>query len=179
MKTIFKRIKNMLFPPSPETMEERCSRYRSYGVTIGKDCSIFATIGNGRDACLLSFGDNVTVAYGTTFLMHDNAIIKPTHGQYTDILGKVTVGNNCFIGAGCIILAGVSIADGVIIGAGSVVTKSIKDVNTVYAGNPAKFICTVDEYVQKNEGHMFNLNHMTKEETEALLKANEDKLLVR
>ena len=51
----------------------------------------------------------------------------------------VTIGDNCWIGAGVTILDGVSIAKGCVIAAGSVVTKSIPENSTV-AGVPAKVI---------------------------------------
>ena len=51
----------------------------------------------------------------------------------------MSIGNDCFVGAGSIILPGVHIGNKVIIGAGSVVAKSIPD-NSVAVGNPAKVI---------------------------------------
>lgn len=47
-------------------------------------------------------------------------------------------------------MSGVHISDRVIVGAGAVVTKDIPS-NSVVAGNPAKFICSVDEYILKCE----------------------------
>ncbi|QWG03992.1 hypothetical protein KMW28_13775 [Flammeovirga yaeyamensis] len=51
----------------------------------------------------------------------------------------IEIGENCWIGRGCIILAGVTIGDGAIIAANSVVNKNIPS-NTIYGGVPAKFI---------------------------------------
>lgn len=47
-----------------------------------------------------------------------------------------------------IILAGANIGDNVIIGAGSVVAGIVESCS-VYAGNPAKKICTLEEYKEK------------------------------
>ena len=47
------------------------------------------------------------------------------------------------MGANSIILGGVAIGDNVMIGAGSVVTKDIPS-NSVYAGDPAKFIRRIE-----------------------------------
>ena len=151
-------------------MEKKIARLRSYGINIGDNCNIYCTLGNGRDSSLLSIGNNVTIAAGTIFLMHDNAIIKPTNGKYTDLLGAIHVGNNSFIGFGCIILPGVSIADNCIVGAGSVVTKSISQEGSVYAGNPARYICSVDNYVEKNHNYMVNLDNLSKKDVESLIK---------
>lgn len=52
---------------------------------------------------------------------------------------KISIGDDCFIGAGTMILKGVQIGDNVVVGANSVVTKNLES-NAIYAGNPAKMI---------------------------------------
>ena len=47
-------------------------------------------------------------------------------------------------------MAGVTIEDHVLVAAGSVVTKSIP-AGMVVAGNPARIICTVEEYLERNK----------------------------
>ena len=47
-----------------------------------------------------------------------------------------------------IILNGVHIGNNVIVGAGSIVNSDIPD-NTVVAGSPARFICDLDQYLEK------------------------------
>lgn len=64
--------------------------------------------------------------------------------------GRVTIGNNVFIGMDSIITAGVQIEDNVIIGAGSVVTKDCAS-NSVYAGCPAIKIMSLDEFHDKRQ----------------------------
>jgi acetyltransferase-like isoleucine patch superfamily enzyme len=51
----------------------------------------------------------------------------------------ITIGKDCWIGAGAIILGGVTIGDGTTIGAGSVVTRDIP-AGVVAAGNPCRVI---------------------------------------
>ena len=53
-----------------------------------------------------------------------------------------------FIGMRSIILQGTNIGDNVIIGAGSVVSGKVES-NSVYAGNPAKKICSLEEHKNK------------------------------
>ena len=62
--------------------------------------------------------------------------------------GKITIGDNTFIGMGTIILPGVAVGKNVIVGAGSVVTRSIPD-NVVAGGNPARVFCSLQEYMEK------------------------------
>lgn len=99
---------------------------------------------------LITIGDNVTMAPRVHILAHDAS----TKGflNYTKI-GRVNIGNNVFIGAESVVLPNVTIGDNVVIGANSTVTKDIPS-NSVYAGNPAKFICTIDEYIEKNKRKM-------------------------
>jgi maltose O-acetyltransferase len=52
-------------------------------------------------------------------------------------VGKVKIGNNCWIGAGVIILKDVDLGDGCVVGAGAVVTKGFPH-GSVIAGVPAK-----------------------------------------
>lgn len=49
-----------------------------------------------------------------------------------------------FIGGGSIILKGVTVGKGSVIGAGSVITKNVPD-GQIWAGNPAKYIRTLDK----------------------------------
>lgn len=95
---------------------------------------------------LISVGDNVTLATGAKLLAHDASTAPGCH--YTKI-GIVKLGNNVFIGCNSIVLCNVRIGDNVIVGAGSVVTDDLES-NGVYAGNPAKFICSYDEYAKRH-----------------------------
>lgn len=56
----------------------------------------------------------------------------------------VRIGADCFVGGYSIILKGVTIGDGAVIGAGSVVTRDVPP-RQIWAGNPARFIRSLDE----------------------------------
>ena len=56
----------------------------------------------------------------------------------------MVIGNNVWIGGGCIILPGVTIGDNTTIGAGSVVTKSIP-VNVLAVGNPCRILKQIED----------------------------------
>lgn len=133
----------------------------------------------GRDACLLVIGNDVTVSSNVTFLLHDNAIIKPTSGRKTDLLGRIIVGDHSFVGCGSILLPGVVLAEKTIVGAGSVVTKSVLEPGLVIAGNPASIIGTVEDYLQKNLQRAFNLDGVDAKGLQALVLNHEGSLIKR
>lgn len=99
---------------------------------------------------LIEIGNNVTLAPRVHILCHD-ASTKHFLG-YTKI-GRVTIGDNVFIGADSVILPGVQIGNNVIIGANSTVAHSVPD-NMVIAGIPAEVLCTSDEYLLKEKKRM-------------------------
>ena len=61
------------------------------------------------------------------------------HGCYFMDGGTITIGKNCWLGAGVIVMPGVTIGDNTVIGAGSVVTKDIP-ANVVAVGNPCRVV---------------------------------------
>jgi len=87
----------------------------------------------------ISLGNNVIILPNSVIAhdcrIGDNTII----GSTVSISGGVTVGANCYIGTGAKIIQEVTIGEGSIIGIGSVVLKDIP-ANSVYAGNPARFL---------------------------------------
>lgn len=95
---------------------------------------------------LISIGNNVTLAPRVHVLAHDASLVN--HLGYARI-GNVVIGNNVFVGAESVILPNVSIGENSIIGANSTVSRDIP-ANVVAAGSPAKVICKLDEYLDKN-----------------------------
>ena len=99
---------------------------------------------------LISFGDNVVVASGVTFVTHDviDKVLNKMDLNFTFNYNcaPIEVGNNVFIGCNVTILPNIKIGNNVIVAAGSVVTKDVPS-NSVVGGNPAKVISTFDEYV--------------------------------
>jgi len=105
---------------------------------------------------LIELHDNCVVTGKTHILTHDYSIwhaavgigkIKKSDKEFKR-KGKVVVGENAFVGAGCILLPNVRIGKNAIVGAGSVVTKNVPE-NTIVAGNPARSISKIDRYVRK------------------------------
>ncbi len=150
------------------------------GLTVGTDF-------NRQQGCfidpthcfLIEIGNNVTMSIRVALLAHD-ASTKKILG-YTKI-GQIHIGDNVFIGANTTVLPNVRIGDNSIIGANSIVTKNIPE-NTVAAGNPARIICSVEEYKAKwmttkrvfDESYRFS-KAITKEKIEEMKKATKEEI---
>lgn len=123
---------------------------RKYFKSQGDNC-YFQPWNFGTEPNLISFGNNVHLASGVTFINHDiTAMMFSTIDScsYKNRVGDIFIGNNVFIGAKSIILYDISIGDNVIIGAGSVVTKDIPS-GVVAAGIPCRIIGNFETYKNK------------------------------
>ena len=116
------------------------------GMNPRKNCHIYSwdTIDGGHPY-LITIGDNVTISSNVTILTHDASTNVVGCGTK---IGKVTIGNNVFIGTRTIVLCNINIGNNVIVGAGSVVTHDLFD-NGVYAGVPARYVSSVEDYKKK------------------------------
>jgi maltose O-acetyltransferase len=144
IQRIFQKIYYKIKGISPEqlTLEANLKA----GMKVGKNC--YGLLGCTIDyahSWLIEIGDDVIFAPQVYLLAHDTSTKRSL--DYTRI-GKIKIGNNCFIGARAFIMPGVTIGDNSIVGAGSIVSKSVP-ANVVVAGNPAKVICTVAAYEAK------------------------------
>jgi len=134
-----------------ERFEDPIEALRKRGVVVGERVAIQSgVIIDHSHGCHIKIGDDVTLAPRVHILAHDASTKKFLN--YTK-LGKVSIGNRVFIGAGSILLPGVSIGDDVIVGAGSVVTRDIPPAS-VAAGNPAKVICPLGQFLEKRKKEM-------------------------
>lgn len=129
-----------------DPMELKITEMRNMGMQIGEHCRIFSNI-QSNEPYMIHIGDKVTISGNVSFCTHDNGIIKAIPGK-TDVVGPITVGNNCFIGMHSILMLGITLGDNCIVGAGSVVTHSFPP-DSVIAGNPARRICSTAEYADK------------------------------
>lgn len=123
----------------------------SMGMKVGKNfVRLNGVILDPSHCWLIEIGDNVTMAPRVHILCHDAS--TKTFLNYTKI-GRVTIGDNVFIGAESVLLPDVTIGSNVIIGANSTVTHDVPD-NTVVAGSPARVLCSLDEYLAKEKTRM-------------------------
>ena len=105
--------------------------YANFNLTLVDDTHIY--VGD-----YTMFGPNVTVATAGHPIAPE---LRQKGYQYN---APVTIGKNCWLGAGVIVLPGVTIGDDTVIGAGSVVTKDIPS-GVVAVGNPCRVLRPVGE----------------------------------
>lgn len=117
------------------------------GLKVGKNFArLNGVIIDPAHCWLIDIGDDVTLAPRVHILAHDASTVH--YLGYAKI-GKVTIGNKVFIGADTVVLPNVKIGDNVVIGANSTVTHDLES-GYVYAGIPAKKICSINEFIEKN-----------------------------
>lgn len=103
---------------------------------------------------LISIGNNVWIAAEVLFVPHDvvHRMLNNKLGvdSFQEYIGCIDIQDNVFVGSNSIILPNVTIGSDTIIAAGSLVNHSIPG-NGVYGGVPCKYICTLDEFMDKRE----------------------------
>lgn len=125
---------------------------RSIGVTIGED-NLIQKCHWSSEPYLITVGSHCQLTNCKIYTHGGGQVVRHIDPSF-DAFGKVIIGDYVYIGAGSLIMPGVTIGDHVLIAAGSVVTKSIPS-GVVVAGNPAKYICTIEEYYNRNK--QFNM----------------------
>jgi acetyltransferase-like isoleucine patch superfamily enzyme len=130
---------------------------------IGKNSIIedFSTINNGvgpvtiGDHTLIGLSNVIIgpVTIGSNIIFAQHVVVSGLNHDYQDLslpihrqkvtTKKITIEDECWIGANCVIMAGVTIGKHSVIAAGSVVTKDIPPYS-VAAGNPARVIKQYD-----------------------------------
>lgn len=130
-------------------------------VKIGKQCRLYnTTIWVEDNYSEIIIGDNCSMQGGMLAALEGKKIIIGDHsmlshsiemrtgdshgifcsGQRINHAKDIIIGEHVWLGANVTVLKGVSIPKGVIIGHSSVVTKSLNNANSIYAGVPAKLI---------------------------------------
>ena len=113
----------------------------------------------GTEPDLISYGNNVHIASGVTFVNHDITALMfrwmDKNENYQERKGPIVIGNNVFVGANSTLLYDVEIGDNVIIGAGSLVNKSIP-AGSIAAGVPCRVIGKFEYYKDRITRQTYN-----------------------
>ena len=166
--SLFKHPASLLYPNSYNN--DRFVEYlRSKGATIGtntrfinpRNCHVDINRAN-----YISIGENCSLSF-VTLLAHDYSwytFLDAFNDVLPDGGGEIVIGNNCFLGYEAVVLKNTHIGDNVIIGARAVVKGNIPS-NTVWAGAPARQICTLEELYERRkrrriEEAMFRRDHI-------------------
>lgn len=148
------------------------------GVEIGEDNYIASKFWSS-EPYLIKIGSHCQITAGVKLYTHGGAGAVRRWLPKFDTFGRVSIGDYVYIGNDAKIMPGVSIGDNVLIAAGSIVTKSIPS-NIVVAGNPAKYVCTVEEYIDRNKIFNTNTKGMSMENKKKyLLSMEESKFITK
>lgn len=150
---------------------------RHIGVTIGDNCLI-ATRRWSSEPYLITIGNHVQVTEGVWFHTHGGGNSIRTEVPDFDTFGKITIKDWAYIGSGSHILPGVTIGEGALVAAGSIVTKSVPP-HTVVGGNPARIICSTEDYKKRNLKYNTKTYGMSSEEKKRILLSLPEEKFIR
>ena len=143
---------------------------RMIGVDLGKNCFVPDKNTWSSEPYLIKVGDCCQITMGTRLFTHGGGQAIRWKFPDFDAFGKIVIGNYVYIGNNALVMPGVTIGDYALVAAGSVVTKSVP-ARMVVAGNPAKIICSIDDYIQRNLPYNIHSKGMSVEEKKVFLSA--------
>lgn len=148
---------------------------RHIGVKIG-DNNLIGKSHWSSEPYLITVGNNCQLTNCQIFTHGGGQVIRHIHSDF-DVFGKVSIGDYVYIGTNALIMPGVTIGNNVLIAAGSVVTKSIPS-GLVVGGNPAKTICTIEEYYQRNKDFNLNTKRLDSKQKKRILLATDESMFL-
>jgi len=137
-----------------------------YGCEIGDETKIGAFVEIQKNASIgkrckisshtficegVTVEDNVFIGHGVMFINDSYPRATATNGNLqTEADWKVertVIRKGASIGSGATILSNITVGENAIVGAGSVVTKDVP-ANSIVAGNPAKFLRSIEHFTE-------------------------------
>lgn len=158
MKQLLRRL---IFPDTYSSEAYIKALRNKYNIDIGENCIIWSPNKVYIDIQrphLLHIGNYVKITSGVNIICHDysRSVLMSVPGYENVGEARETyIGDNVFIGMNSIILMGSVIGDNCIIGAGSVVSGKFEN-NSIIAGNPAKRICSLEDYYHRRKEQELN-----------------------
>lgn len=136
-------------------LRRRWQKLRAAGMRIGVGVWLpGSTWIDSEYAYLIDIGDHCGFGEECMILAHDAQM-----DEFLDAtrLGRVVIHASSHIGARTTILPGVEIGPRTIVGANSLVSRSLPP-NTVCAGNPARVLCSLDDYLARHARQLEEAN---------------------
>jgi len=155
----------------------RWDKLRSKGMHIGKNVHLPLSTHIDTSHCfLISIGDNSGFAENCVILAHD---AMPNEWLDATKIGRVIIHESCLFGQGTYILPGVEIGPRVVVGVNSVISSNIPP-DSVAMGNPAKVICSLQDYLRyhrmalkrapKFPFYEYDINYITPEKKKEMIE---------
>ena len=171
--SVFKRIKHAYH----KLFDTPIQYARYLGVSIGNNVLIGQDVKWSSEPYLITIGNNVQVTNGVKFFTHGGGNVIRKYSRDFDSFGKIIIHDWVYIGSCSLIMPGVTLGEGSLIAAGSVVTKSVPP-NSVVGGNPARFICTIEDYINRNLQYNVKSHGLkSANKKDYLLSLSEDKFI--
>lgn len=112
-------------------------------IIIGKDFTIESGHIASTEGCKIEIGDDCMFSNNIEIRNGDShSIISLENQKRINQSCNIKIGNHIWLTAGVTVLKGVEIADDIVIGNKAIITKSLNEKNSIYAGIPAKLIKT-------------------------------------
>ena len=150
---------------------------RHIGVNIGKHC-VIETRNWSSEPYLITIGNHCAITHNVSIHTHGGGRTARHICPDFDVFGKVVIEDWAYIGAYSQIMPGVTIGEGALVAAGSVVTKSVPP-HTVVGGNPARFICTTQDFYEHNKQYNIGTKGLSIQDKKKLLLSLSDDRFVK
>lgn len=126
-----KNFTSRLIAPDKFYIQDDCIEVRK-SLAVSGGCYFQATHG-------ISIGAKTIWSFNVTMVTSDHDM-NDYRLENAERSGPISIGENCWIGAGVVVLPKIKLGPNTVVGANSVVTKSFPDGNVVIAGIPARII---------------------------------------
>ena len=148
------------------------------GVVFGENNSFASCFWSSAEPYLIKIGSNCQITADVKIFTHGGSKVARTIYPKFDCFGKVEIGDNVYIGNNSLIMPGVTIGSDVLIAAGSVVCHSVPS-GVVVGGNPARIICRVEEYIERNKPYNLDTKGLSRrEKKKVIMSVGEDMFIL-
>jgi maltose O-acetyltransferase len=106
------------------------------GAFVGEDLIV---VDEPEDRNEVIIGLRVAIAPRVTLVVSSRPQLSQIGPYVRSAHGRIIIGDDAWLGTGCIVLPGVRIGNGAVVGAGAVVTRDVPDY-AVVAGIPARLM---------------------------------------